>query len=275
MEFKTGSQVGKEARMRRIFNNEGYCFLFGVSHQMTSKTILEGDRDISKAVELGIKGGANCICIGKGFLKNCIGLIPPDIGVLSYLPAYPAFSKINPYKLVVTSTVEESLIWGVDGIVLTVDLHSEDAPYSIEKISEFVKECDKYGLPLIVETEFPTFYETNEKNIKKFGKEYLMFAGRLASEIGADIITTNYAGDRESIEELIDYVKIPVLINGGSLVSPLEFLKTIEIASKAGISGYLISRNIIESKNPEKMASAIKKIFMEKISAQEAYRILK
>ncbi len=265
------AENGKSIRMKRMFDETGTCLIFAGCHHMTSKTIYAGQRDVCKVVNDVIKGGATCINIGKGFVRQCMPAIQGHVAVLNYVPVYPAFSKVNPYEMVVTTTVEEALINGADGIVLPVDFYSEEAAQAMSQVAEFVRECDHYGMVFVVEAEFPSFYDKNENNIAKYGAEYLKFAGRVCSEVGVDVISTNYTGDPESFSDLVDFVKIPVLINGGTVVPQREFLKMVEIVRQAGARGCLIGRNISETESPERTMRAIGDIFRKKISAEQAF----
>ena len=263
--------TGKTVRMNRIFDKTGTCIIFAGCHQMTSKEIYPGQFDVVNACDLAMQGGATCINIGKGYIKRVVPVLKPEVAVLNYLPVYPAYSEVNPYEMIVTSTVEEAAMNGADGIVLPVDFYSESAGNAMRTVAQYVRECDKYGLAFIVEAEYPTFYDSNDDNVKKYGADYLMFAGRICSELGVDVISTNYTNNPESFAKIIDYVSIPVLINGGTKVPEKEFLEMVEIVAKAGAKGCLIGRNISESKNPVKMTKAIGDIFRYGITAEKAY----
>lgn len=265
---------GKLVRMNRIFDETGTCIIFAGCHQMTSKDIYPGQFDVATSCRLAMEGGATCINIGKGMIQKVVPVLKPNVAVLNYLPVYPAYSGSNPYEMIVTSTVEEAVKNGADGLVLPVDFYSESAGLAMKAVAEYVRECDKYGMAFIVEAEYPTFYETNDDNVEKYGAEYLMFAGRICSELGVDVISTNYTNDPESFQKIIDYVKIPVLINGGTKVPEQDFLNMVEIVAKAGSRGCLIGRNISESKDPAAMTRVIGDIFRKGISGAEAYASL-
>lgn len=267
--------TGKLVRMNRIFDATGTCIIFAGCHHMTSKTIYPGQVDVVKACDLAMEGGATCINIGKGFIQRVVPVLRPNVAVLNYLPVYPAYSKVNPYEMIVSSTVEEAAMNGADGLVLPVDFYSEVAGDAMRTVAEYVRECGKYGLAMIVEAEFPSFYDTNDDNVKKYGAEYLMFAGRVCSELGVDVISTNYTNTPESFSAVIDYVKLPVLINGGTKVPEDEFLRMVAITAQCGAKGCLIGRNISEAKDPVKMTRAIGDLFRKHISADEAIEILK
>lgn len=269
------SYTGKLIRKNRMFDEYGVCLIFAGCHQMTSYSIYPGQADVVESCRKAYQGGATCVNIGKGFTRQVAEVLPRGASILNYLPVYPAYSRKNPYKAVITSTVEEAAVKGVDGLVVPVDFYDDDlAPDAMRMVAEYVRECEKYGLVFVVEAEFPTFYAPNDDNVATYGAEYLMFAGRICAEMGVDVISTNYTNDPESFKRILDYVKIPVLINGGTKVPEQEFLQMISTVARAGANGCLIGRNISEAKDPVKMTRAIGDIFRKGISAQEAYASL-
>ena len=56
-------------------------------------------------------------------------------------------------------------------------------------------------MPFIAEAEFPTTYATVEELKQQYGFEYLRRNVRLCAELGADIVKTNWPGDRESFAQ--------------------------------------------------------------------------
>lgn len=265
------SHTGKLIRMNRLFDEHGTCIIFAGCHQMTSKDFYPGQADVIAACDLAMRGGATAINIGKGFIKRVVPVLKPSVAVLNYLPLYPAYSKTNPYQTILSSTVEEAALNGADGVVVPVDFYSEAATEAMRTVAEYVRECDKYGLVFVVEAEYPTFYSTNDDNVKKYGSDYLKFAGRICAEMGVDVISTNYTNNPDSFADIVDYVKLPVLINGGTKVDEKGFLSMIEIVKKAGSCGCLIGRNISEAKDPTGMTRAIGDIFRFGVSGEDAY----
>ncbi len=258
-----------------MFDKHGICMIFAGCHQMTSHQIYPGQMDVVEACRKAYAGGATCVNIGKGFTQEVVKVLPRDCSILNYLPIYPAYSKTNPYQAIISSTVEEAAIRGVDGLVVPVDFYDDDlAPKAMKLVADYVRECEKYGLVFVVEAEFPTFYSSNNDNVDKYGSEYLMFAARICAEMGVDVISTNYTNDPDSFHTIVDYVNMPVLINGGTKVPEKDFLEMIAIVAKAGAKGCLIGRNISEAKDPIKMTRAIGDIFRKNVSAEEAWHSL-
>lgn len=265
------SNTGKLVRMNRLFDEFGVCLIFAGCHQMTSKEVYPGQADVVKACDLAMRGGVTAINIGKGFIKRVVPVLRPDVSVLTYLPLYPAFSRVNPYETVISSTVEEAALNGADGVVLPVDFYAETAGTAMKNVADLVRECDKYGLVFVVEAEYPTFYETNDDNVKKYGSNYLKFAGRICAEMGVDVISTNYTNDPDSFADIVDHVKLPVLINGGTKVDEKGFLQMVDTVKRAGSCGCLVGRNISEAEDPAAMSRAIGDIFRHGVSGEKAY----
>ncbi len=268
------TNTGKTIRMKRIFDNNGKAVIFAPVHNMTSTDPFLGQIDVCKSVIQTVKGGATAQVISKGFLKKCAANWEGKIGILNYMFTYAALSP-NPIRQVPVTTVEESARLGADGICFFVGLATEDDARVIEMIGKVSEECDRYGLVLVCEAEFPGFYNSMQENLEKHGLHYLKFTGRLCSELGADLISTNWPGNIEQFEELVDYVKLPVLINGGPKMPESDFLSMVEGSIKAGGSGCLVGRNLSEADDIEKITRATTMIIREGCSAKEAIQILK
>ncbi len=261
--------TGKTIRLKRIFDKKGKAIIFAPVHNMTSPQPYNGQIDVSVAVEKAVSGGATAMVMSKGFLRQSAKIWNPDIGILNYLFTYAALSP-EPITQVAISTVEESARIGADGVCFFVGLSTKNDPGVIEMLGRAGDLCDKYGLVFAAEAEFPGFYESQEDHLKKHGIRYLKFTARLCAELGCDLISTNWTGDIESFADLVDYVKIPVLINGGEKMPEKDFLKMVENSVKAGGSGCLVGRNFSEAKNITKIVKAASKVISEGASAEEA-----
>ena len=267
------SDTGKTIRLKRIFDENGKAVITAPVHNMTSVDSFPGQIDVCKSIAESVAGGATAQVISKGFLKKCAPGWNGSIGILNYMFTYAALSP-KPIQQVAITTVEETLRLGADGICFFVGLATEDDPYVIEMIGKISEECDKYGLVLVCEAEFPGFYGSMQKNLEKYGFKYLKFTGRLCSELGADLISTNWPGSIEKFKELVDYVKIPVLINGGPKIAEKDFLKMVKDSVKGGSSGCLVGRNLTEAKSTQKLTKATSMIIREGKTVEEVIKFL-
>jgi len=265
--------TGKTIRLKRIFDENKKGIIFAAVHNMTSVEPFPGQIDTGRCIEESIKGGATAQVISKGFLKMLAPGWHSQIGILNYICTYAALSP-KPIQQVLVSTVEESARLGADGVCFFVGLATEDDHKVIKQLGEIGNECDKHGLVFICEAEFPGFYSSMKENIEKHGLKYLKFTGRLCAELGADAISANWPGSIEQFADLVDYVKIPVVLNGGPKMPEGDFLKMLEDSVKGGSSGCLVGRNFSETKSVEKIVSAASMIIRENKSAEEALKTL-
>jgi len=265
--------TGKTIRMKRIFDENGKAVIFAAVHNLTSPDPYPGQIDVAKSVSQSVDGGATAMIMSKGFLRLSAPTWNGKIGILNYLFTYAALSP-KPIQQIAISTVEESARMGADGVCFFVGLATENDPYVLELLGKVGDECEKHGLLFAAEAEFPGFYESQENHIEKHGIKYLKFTGRTCAELGCDFISTNWTGSEESFADLVDYVKIPVLINGGPKMPEPDFLKMIEGSIKAGGSGCLVGRNLSEAKSIEKITRATARVIREGASAEDALKEL-
>lgn len=265
--------TGKTIRLKRIFDQNGKAVISAPVHNLTSTDPFPGQIDVCECIKESIAGGATAQVISKGFLKKCAGAWNGSVGILNYMFTYAALSP-KPIQQIAITTVEESLRLGADGICFFVGLATEDDPYVIEMIGKVSEECDKYGMVFICEAEFPGFYASTEDSLKKYGIKYLKFTGRLCSELGADAISTNWPGSIDKFVELVDYVKTPVLVNGGPKMDERDFLVMIENSIKGGGKGCLVGRNFSEANNTMEITRAASMIIKDNKTVEEAVKAI-
>jgi len=91
--------------------------------------------------------------------------------------------------------------------------------------------------------------------------DLLAYGARLAVEIGADIVKTEYTGDPESMARLVDGCPAPVLVLGGAKVDSLDgLLATTSDALRSGAAGVIYGRNIWQADDPAKVGAAVRSL---------------
>jgi fructose-bisphosphate aldolase/2-amino-3,7-dideoxy-D-threo-hept-6-ulosonate synthase len=266
--------TGKTVRLKRIFDDSGKAIIFAPVHNMTSPKPYKGQIDVADSVGKAVEGGATAMVMSKGFLRHSAKSWNGRVGILNYLFTYAALSP-EPIRQVAVSTVEESLRIGADGVCFFVGLSTKNDSEVIDMLGKVGDLCDRYGLVFAAEAEFPGFYESQKSHLEKHGAGYLKFTARLCAEMGCDVISTNWTGSIESFADLVDYVKIPVLINGGEKMPESDFLKMLENSIKAGGSGCLVGRNFSEASDIKKIVKAASMVIRQGASAEEAGRELR
>lgn len=263
--------TGKTIRLRRIFDANGKAVIFAPVHNMTSMDPFPGQVDVQAASRDAAAGGVTAQVMSKGFLRACAPWWDRSVGILNYLFAYAAASP-NPIRQIQISSVKESARIGADGVCVFVGLSTDDDVAVIKDLGRIGNECDKLGMAFVCEAEFPGFYEPVTDHLQTHGLRYLKFVGRLCAELGADAISTNWPGSADEFGEIVEYVKVPVLLNGGPKMPQPEFLTMLEGSVRVGGQGCLVGRNFSEGGSIAASIKAAALIVRESHSVEEALR---
>jgi DhnA family fructose-bisphosphate aldolase class Ia len=172
----------------------------------------------------------------------------------------PVCSALDALKLGAVGVVTY-LFWGYESGSV------RDA--NIRNIGRTARECESLGIPLIVEAM------ARGKLVKeqKLDPELAKIPVRMAGELGADIIKTDYTGDTESFRQLIEASPVPVMIAGGpDMGTPRKVLQTARDAVAAGAVGVFFGRNVFQAANPRLMTTALRGVIHDGVSVDEAER---
>jgi fructose-bisphosphate aldolase/2-amino-3,7-dideoxy-D-threo-hept-6-ulosonate synthase len=106
------------------------------------------------------------------------------------------------------------------------------------------------------------------------GVEYVKLAARVGSELGADIVKTNYTGSPETFKEVVRGCNVPVVIAGGpKMNTEKELLEMVYDAIQVGGAGVAIGRNIFQARNPTLLIRKLCSIVHQGYTVEEAERI--
>lgn len=268
------AHVGKSLRLKRVIDAAGVSVICALDHGMTSPTFLQPLADIRARTAEAVAGGANVIMMSKGMIR----IAEPSFGAttsLALLLSASARPGDGRPEIVNVATVEEGLRLGADAVVLFTALDGEHEAGMIRILSAVGRECATLGMPFIAEAEFPTTYASVEELKQQYGFDYLCRNVRLCTELGADIVKTNWPGDNESFARLVEAANgVPVVLAGGSRLDDLELLTRMEAAMRAGAIGCSVGRNIFMHDSPERLTRALSRVIRERWTAERAHEEL-
>jgi len=265
------TELGKTIRMKRVLDEDsGTSLICALDHGMTSPKFLAPLADIEARVREAVTGGANAIMVSKGLARIAEPGFAPDTAVCIMLSASSRPQRERP-DIVSIAEVEEALRLGADAVVLYVSLEGDDEPVMLRQLAEAGRECERLGVPLIAEAEFPTTYASVEGLAQQYGVEYLERNVRFCAELGADLIKTNWPGDADSFARLVACANgLPMVLAGGSRITDRELLERQDAAMRAGAIGCSVGRNIFMHERPEAITLALSRVIRERRSAAEA-----
>ncbi|HXW99034.1 MAG TPA: 2-amino-3,7-dideoxy-D-threo-hept-6-ulosonate synthase [Methanomicrobiales archaeon] len=259
--------IGKEIRIERIINrNTGRAVIIPMDHGFSLGQI-EGLTNMTNTITDVAKGGANAIILHKGMVKAGHRKHGKDIGLIVHLSGSTSMNP-DPNDKRIVCTVEEAIALGADAVSIHVNLGSPNESEMIEDAGKISRDCTTWGLPLLV------MIYPRGKNVDANSPQAIGHCVRVAEEIGADFIKTNYPGDPESFKRIVEACSVPVMIAGGEKAGDAETLKIIADSVKAGGAGVCMGRNAFQRKNTTRFVQAISRVVHKNLDPDEAMGML-
>lgn len=210
------------------------------------------------AVEGNFSAIASHIGLAEKYHKHYAGKIPLVLkinGKTNLPPDDEAFSPL-------TSSVEDAVRLGADAVGYTLYVGSPAQADDIAQCNEVRRECERYGMPLIIWA-----YPRGSAVKAKGGIDSLYaidYASRVACEIGCDIVKLNEPKwdaetaakspkpyntlqftDVEGLRKVVQSAgRTLVLVSGGSKLGDDATLHKAKIAMEAGCVGLIFGRNM-------------------------------
>lgn len=268
---------GKRIRLSRVSDERtGKMVIVPMDHTAVTGPIkgLENSRDTIKKV---VAGGATAIMAQYGTvkygLKEYIGKAGCIYRITTSSSQFRSFEDMlsaGEYMWPTISSVEEALRMGADGVGMTITWGGEKQSDLIERLGRIVDECDRWNMPLLIES-LPIKAD-HHKGVADVKDEKI--ACRTAAEFGADVIKTYWTGSKETFKEVVDGCQVPIVLAGGEKGTDRDFLEKLKGAMDAGAMGCSVGRNIWQHPDPTAMTRAVCKIILEGASVGDAMKEL-
>jgi class I fructose-bisphosphate aldolase len=260
--------TGKRTRLRRLLYDYGTrngraMFLpydQGLEHgprDFFANPDAADPRYIFRLAKAGrFNGVAVQIGVAQRYYADFAGEIPLIVKLNGKTDLPPDAQALSPLN----ATVEEAVALGADAVGYTLYVGSPAQPQDFAQMQAVRRECDRYGMPLIVWS-----YPRGEAVSEKGGKDSVYaidYAARVAHELGADVIKINvpkagpskggqkpYDSLDEPLEESIRRVVRScgtslVLISGGEKTSDEGLIEKARVPLEAGATGLIFGRNL-------------------------------
>jgi fructose-bisphosphate aldolase/2-amino-3,7-dideoxy-D-threo-hept-6-ulosonate synthase len=273
--------AGKAIRMGRLFRPESKrMVLVTADHGICIDPMQELD-DIAGVVRKVVEGGGDAVLLTPGIAR----LVYDELvgtGTALMLRIDGTATSIGPDLTNddLVSSVENALRVGADAVATFGVIGVPREAQLSHKIGMVSDECERWGMPQMTEViphEILT-HQFKDRADRKWPSdpEVVKYSGRVAAELGADIVKGYYTGDPETFREVVAYCPVPyVVLSGPSSGDPEVFLRFVQDAMECGAAGVSVGRNVWTHPDPASMTSAICRIVHEGISVETALRELK
>jgi DhnA family fructose-bisphosphate aldolase class Ia len=203
------------------------------------------------------EANVDAVLLNLGFIRQVAasslsGRLPALIARIDWTSMWSAIANNGSGELrsSLLARPEDALRHGADAVLTYMVVGTGDAEFESKEISrtaEVARECERMGIPLIVESL------ARGKNVANPGEpKWLNLHTRMATELGADAVKTDYAGDVNSMRSVIEGCPIPILVLGGSRHnSDRVALEMVRNAVLAGAAGVFFGRNVFQAADME------------------------
>jgi len=259
--------VGKTIRLRRIFDQKsGRTVIVPMDHGV-SLGPGKGLTDMKATIDKIAEGGASAIVIHKGLVQYAGPSVGSRLGLIVHISASTSRS-LDPNHKILVASADSAVALGADAVSIHCNIGGEHEEKMISDFGAVSDRCRELGVPLLA-----MVYPRGKNVQNSFDVDLVKHCARLAAELGADVVKTNYTGTVESFREVVKGTPIPVVIAGGPKAkSDQDVLNMVQEAVEAGAKGVSIGRNVFEHDDIAHMTRAIARVVFQGMSAEEAYR---
>jgi len=274
----------KTYRLNRLFNaKSNRCFDVAIDHGFFNEFgFLSGIESIESAIKTLVEAAPDAIQLTVGqapVLQSMPGRGKPSLVLRTDVAN--VYGKELPRTLfsrMIENPVEQAL--RLDATCVVVNLfripgQPEVSDQCIQNILRIKPDCDRYGMPLMVE---PLVFQPNDQAggyMVDGDIEKILPLVRQAVELGADIIKADPTDDVSIYHKVVGISgRIPVLVRGGGKAPDKEILARTEELIKQGVAGIVYGRNVIQHANPAGMTRALMSIVHDGATAAVAAKFL-
>ena len=268
------SQPGKSIRLRRILRSGRGSLVVAFDHALVHGPI-PGTINPAAQIARFFEGKADAVLLNLGnfqyVAEAAIGnpFMPGLVARLDWTTALGT-APINPtehFRSCVVGHPEDAVRAGADAVIIFLILGGGDVDFErgeVQRVARIARECEQVGMPLIVESLARGKTLRNPQD-----PAWLKLHSRVAAELGADVIKTEYTGDPATMREVIDACPIPILVLGGTRTgSDDDILHVTEGIVQSGAAGVFFGRNVFQAENIPRLMQRLHTVLSSKAPRQ-------
>lgn len=246
------ANVGKMIRLNRILRGpEQGALVVAFDHALVLGPI-RGTENPTLQIRRFVDAGVDGILLNLGLLRHCAEALAPGKtpGIIARIDWTTVWNSLSQgagglLRSCMLARPEEALRQGADAVLTYMVVGTGDADFEareVERNARVARECEQIGIPLIVETL------ARGKGVDNPGDaKWLKLHTRMAVELGADVIKTDYAGNAAAMRSIVEECPVPILVLGGSQNEAA--LDVVRGVAEAGAAGVFFGRNVFQANN--------------------------
>lgn len=216
--------------------------------------------------DIALEGRYSALAVQAGVAEKYHKKYYRDIPLIIKLNAKTKFMDGDPVSLQHTSVAYARSL-GAIGVGYTIYLGSKYEQKMFKEFGKIVEEAHEHGMAVVL-----WMYPRGLKVENEIANDVIAYGARIAMELGADIVKVKFNGDLEGMRWTVKSAAATrVVIAGGNKTDELSFLKTVEKALQAGITGIAVGRNVWQSDRPIDFSRALNEVIFDGVGAEEAF----
>lgn len=253
-----------EFRLGRLFSKDTGRTMVVAFDRGLGASAAGGGESAEAVVDAVVGAGADGILLSPGLLDRTrhklahrgapAVLVRSDFIFLGSLQPKGTSGDGEEYRRLINA--EEAAALGADAIVMFLILGNPSDAITADNaraVARAAREAHAVGLPLIVETVLWGSLVEDQSDA-----EALIYVNRLAAELGADAVKTQYTGDVDSMRAVVENCPVPLLLLGGPKTDDLDALRAqTNEALSSGARGLVYGRNVWQAEDPASMARTL------------------
>ena len=272
----------KEIRLQRLFQNGG-CLDIAIDHGVCNEpSFLDGLEDMPGVVNTLVQAQPDAIQMNFGqadLLQRRPGRSKPAL-VMRVDMGNPYNATVHRVMWALLQNKNDPVLPAVqmDASCVVVNLFMlPNEPdlfrQCVENISIVRADCDKYGMPLMIEPLVMRAHSEKGGYMVDGDTEKIVTLVRLAREMGADIIKADPTDDTSMFHRVVEAARCPVLVRGGGREDLKQvFARSRELLNQGAV-GMVYGRNVYQHKNPGAVVRALMAMIHDGASADDAWSL--
>lgn len=205
-------------------------------------------------LQVFLDGRVNAILVSPGMVRTAVPMLNGhSVGLIVRMDwtnmwRAPELLGFQEGRGCAIASVEDAVRWGADAVLSYLFIGLDDATAEVEEVhrnAQINRACERFGIVHIVEPM------ARGKRVDRPNRvEYVSLHVRIAGELGADLIKTDFLENESETAQVVATSLVPVLLAGGSKIEDAQALRVVEQSVRAGASGIIFGRNVFQSENP-------------------------
>ncbi len=244
------SDFGKNIRLNRILNEPGRGTLVVAFDHALVLGPIPGTEDAGGQISRFVQARVDALLLNLGLIQRCNACFPRSAtpGIIARIDWTTIWTSLSRgergvLRSCMLASVEDALRHGADAVLSYLVVGTGDGNFEAEEIArnaQLARECERLGMPLMIET-----LARGEEVENPADLQWIKRHTRIATELGADVIKTDYAGSVAAMREVVESCPIPILVLGGSRSDgALDIVRSV---MEAGAAGVFFGRNVFQA----------------------------